>query len=114
MALRKYLMGRVGFRLLNRRRRGRTADGRGPSIWDMLSHRVPTFVVDNSTADFAASHYYLHKQDIARLASMGVPSFAFTGSWYHITPQLARLHGNDVPCAQRIPAGACGGSANAG
>lgn len=61
------------------------ADGRGPSIWDALT-RVPNFVNDNSTADVAASHYYLYKQDIARLASMGVPSFAFTISWSRIFP----------------------------
>lgn len=62
------------------------ADGRGPSIWDMLSHRVPNFVADNTTADVAASHYYLYKQDIARLASLGVPSFALTISWSRIFP----------------------------
>lgn len=66
------------------------ADGRGPSIWDMLSHRVPNFVVDNTTADVVASHYYLYKQDIARLASMGIPSFAFTISWSRIFPFGAR------------------------
>lgn len=32
------------------------ADGRGPSIWDFLSHRVPNFVRDNTTGDVAASH----------------------------------------------------------
>lgn len=81
------------------------AEGRGPSIWDMLSHRVPNFVVDNTTADVAASHYYLYKQDIARLASMGVPSFAFTISWSRIFPfgtrdspvnQLGVAHYDDV------------------
>jgi hypothetical protein len=38
------------------------AEGKGPSIWDFLSHRVVNQVADNSTADVAASHYWLYKQ----------------------------------------------------
>lgn len=62
------------------------ADGRGPSIWDLLAHRVPNFVRDNSTADVVASHYYLYKQDIAQLAALGVPAFSLTISWPRIFP----------------------------
>lgn len=62
------------------------ADGRGPSLWDLLTHRVPGFVTDNTTGDTVASHYYLYKQDIAQLAAMGVPAFAFTISWSRIFP----------------------------
>lgn len=47
-------------------------EGKGPSIWDLLSHRVPNFVSDNSTGDVVAQHYYLYKQDFARLKSLGV------------------------------------------
>lgn len=49
------------------------AEGRGPSIWDLLSHRVPNFVAGNSTGDVVASNYWLYKQDVARLKSLGVP-----------------------------------------
>lgn len=49
------------------------AEGKGPSIWDLLSHRVPNEVADNSTADVVASHYYLYKQDYARLKAFGIP-----------------------------------------
>lgn len=62
------------------------ADGRGPSLWDLLSHRIPNFVTDNTTGDVVASHYYLYKQDIAQLAAMGIPAFAFTISWSRIFP----------------------------
>lgn len=48
------------------------AEGKGPSIWDLLAHRVPKFVADNSTGDIVASHYYLYKQDFARLKSLGI------------------------------------------
>lgn len=47
-------------------------EGKGPSIWDLLSHRVPNFVSDNTTGDVVASHYYLYKQDFARLKALGV------------------------------------------
>lgn len=47
-------------------------EGKGPSIWDLLAHRVPNFVSDNTTGDVVASHYYLYKQDFARLKSLGV------------------------------------------
>jgi hypothetical protein len=48
-------------------------EGKGPSIWDLLAHRVPNHVLDNSTGDVVASHYWLYKQDIARLANLGIP-----------------------------------------
>ena len=48
-------------------------EGKGPSIWDLLSHRVPNFVIDNSTGDVVASQYYLYKQDFARLKGLGIP-----------------------------------------
>ena len=47
-------------------------EGKGPSIWDLLSHRVPNSVSDNTTGDVVASHYFLYKQDFARLKSLGV------------------------------------------
>lgn len=62
------------------------AEGKGPSIWDFLSHRVVNQVADNSTADVAASHYYLYKQDFARLKNLGVPAFSFSISWPRIFP----------------------------
>ena len=38
------------------------AEGRGPSIWDVLLHRVVGYSVANQTADIANNHYYLYKQ----------------------------------------------------
>jgi len=51
-------------------------EGKGPSIWDLLSHRVPNFVSDNTTGDVVASNYWLYKQDIARLKGLGVPGMS--------------------------------------
>ncbi|KAF2673303.1 glycoside hydrolase [Microthyrium microscopicum] len=61
-------------------------DGKGPSIWDMLSHQVPGFVADNSTGDVLAEHYYLFKQDIARLKALGFKAFSPSISWPRIFP----------------------------
>lgn len=36
--------------------------GRGPSVWDRLSHNVPNYVLNNATADITDNHYYLYKQ----------------------------------------------------
>ncbi|KAL9049952.1 MAG: hypothetical protein Q9162_006924 [Coniocarpon cinnabarinum] len=61
-------------------------EGRGPSIWDVLTHRVGDYVTDNSTGDVADNQYYLYKQDIARIAALGVPVYSFSVSWSRIFP----------------------------
>lgn len=61
-------------------------EGKGPSIWDLLSHRPPNIVSDNSTGDVVGSHYWLYKQDIARMAALGVPHFSPSLSWPRIFP----------------------------
>lgn len=45
-------------------------EGKGPSIWDLIAHREPNAIADNTTGDVVASHYYLYKQDIARMANL--------------------------------------------
>ncbi|KAB2578263.1 Glycoside hydrolase family 1 [Lasiodiplodia theobromae] len=62
------------------------AEGKGPSIWDLLSHRATNFVADNTTGDVVASHYWLYKQDFARLKSLGIPSFSPSISWPRLFP----------------------------
>jgi beta-glucosidase/6-phospho-beta-glucosidase/beta-galactosidase len=61
-------------------------EGKGPSIWDLLSHRVPNIVRDNTTGDVVGSHYWLYKQDIVRLQSLGIPRFSPSISWPRIFP----------------------------
>jgi beta-glucosidase/6-phospho-beta-glucosidase/beta-galactosidase len=78
-------------------------EGKGPSIWDLLAHRgkswvsevilrrilifsVPNFVADNTTGDVVDQHYYLYKQDFARLASLGVKAFSPSFSWPRFFP----------------------------
>ncbi|OWP05286.1 hypothetical protein B2J93_8028 [Marssonina coronariae] len=61
-------------------------EGKGPSIWDMIAHRDYGAVRDNSTADVVGSHYWLYKQDFARLANMGIPYFSPSFSWPRFFP----------------------------
>ncbi|ANB11383.1 beta-glucosidase [Sugiyamaella lignohabitans] len=62
------------------------ADGRGPSVWDNVAHKVPGFLKKNETFDIANNHYYMYKQDFQRLKAMGVPYYSMTISWSRIFP----------------------------
>lgn len=61
-------------------------EGRGPSIWDLIAHRNVGAVHDNSTGDVVGSHYWLYKQDFARMANMGIPYFSTSFSWPRFFP----------------------------
>jgi hypothetical protein len=61
-------------------------EGRGPSVWDVLAHRVTNFEYENGTADITDNHYYLYKQDIARIAALGINAYSFSISWSRIMP----------------------------
>jgi beta-glucosidase/6-phospho-beta-glucosidase/beta-galactosidase len=52
----------------------------------MLVHRDYGSVIDNTTGDIAAGHYYLYRQDFARLAALGIPWFSMSISWSRIFP----------------------------
>jgi hypothetical protein len=43
-------------------------EGRGPSIWDALLHRVVGYSVANQTGDVANNQYYLYKQGKCNLS----------------------------------------------
>jgi len=79
------------------------ADGKGPSTWDVNMHRVPNFVADNATGDITDNNYYMYKQDIARLAAIGVNAYSFSIAWTRLFPfgsgpvnELGIAHYNDV------------------
>jgi beta-glucosidase/6-phospho-beta-glucosidase/beta-galactosidase len=38
------------------------AEGRGPSIWDVLTHRVVNYISTNDTGDIADNNYYQYKE----------------------------------------------------
>lgn len=83
---------------------GAVADeGRGPSIWDIYTHRATEITVSNDTGDVGDNQYYMYKQDIARIAALGVPYYSFSISWSRVFPfgkgpvnELALAHYDDV------------------
>lgn len=55
-------------------------DGRGPSLLEKL-------VPDGKPKDFVTNeNYFLYKQDIQRLAAMGVQYYSFTIPWTRVLP----------------------------
>ncbi|TGO34297.1 hypothetical protein BHYA_0203g00020 [Botrytis hyacinthi] len=84
---------------------GAAADeGRGPSVWDVFTHNAAaTETLFNDTGDVGDNQYYLYKQDIARIAALGVPYYSFSISWSRILPfgkgpvnELALQHYEDL------------------
>ncbi|KAK1713440.1 hypothetical protein CaCOL14_009340 [Colletotrichum acutatum] len=62
-------------------------EGRGPSIWENRSRgNYSSSGPGSGPPDIAAMNYYLYKQDIARLAAVGVQSYSFSISWSRIVP----------------------------
>lgn len=55
-------------------------EGRGPSVQDKI-------IPDSRPKDYVTNeNYYLYKQDIARLAAMGIKYYSFTIPWSRILP----------------------------
>lgn len=104
---------------------GAAADeGRGPTVWDVFTHRATEITVGNETGDVGDNQYYLYKQglwfvyqrqcfnkpladnrteDIVRIAALGVPYYSFSISWSRILPfgrgpvnELALKHYDDL------------------
>lgn len=58
--------------------------GRGPALFDVAGTQQDT--LNRSDANTAVMHYFLYKQDIARLAALGVPYYSFSIPWSRIVP----------------------------
>ncbi len=61
-------------------------DGRGPSIWDIHSHR-PGTISDRSTGDTADDHYHLYKQDVQLMKALGARAYRFSIAWPRVFPE---------------------------
>ncbi len=63
-----------------------TADGRGPSNWDVFSH-TPGKTHHGDTGDVADDSYHLYKEDVQLLKDLGAKVYRFSISWSRIFPQ---------------------------
>ncbi|KAJ7843128.1 glycoside hydrolase superfamily [Mycena olivaceomarginata] len=60
-------------------------EGKGPTVWDWNSRQLGG-VVDNTTADVVDLQYFLYKEDVLRVAALGVNAHSFSISWARIFP----------------------------
>jgi beta-glucosidase len=61
-------------------------DGRGPSIWDVFSHR-PGAVLGGDTGDVACDHYHRMRDDVRMMADLGLGAYRFSVAWPRIMPE---------------------------
>ncbi|KAH8433881.1 uncharacterized protein LDX57_011517 [Aspergillus melleus] len=61
-------------------------EGRGPGKLDELGNVLSSETGSLNDSNVANMHYFLYKQDIARLAAIGVPYYSFSISWSRILP----------------------------
>jgi beta-glucosidase len=65
---------------------GVAEDGRGPSVWDVFSHK-PGITVNGDTGDVADDSYHLYKEDVRLLKNLGIATYRMSISWSRIFPQ---------------------------
>ncbi|KAJ3734056.1 glycoside hydrolase superfamily [Lentinula guzmanii] len=65
-------------------------EGKGPSVWDCflraLDKLLTRYFLTILPADVVDLHYYLYKEDVARIAALGINSHSFSISWARIFP----------------------------
>lgn len=61
-------------------------DGKGPNIWDTVSHYDPDPIKNNDTGDVACDSYHKYKEDVALMKELGVDRYRFSLSWSRILP----------------------------
>jgi len=62
-----------------------TADGKGPSVWDMMC-RWPDKVWEGNTGDVACDHYHRYKEDVGIMRRMGLQAYRLSVSWPRVMP----------------------------
>ncbi|MDR1388016.1 MAG: beta-glucosidase [Propionibacteriaceae bacterium] len=62
-----------------------SADGRGPSIWDVFA-RQPGTIVNGDNGDVACDHYHRMGQDVALMSEMGLRAYRFSAAWPRVQP----------------------------
>lgn len=60
--------------------------GKGPSIWDTFTHKIPSPIEENGTADVTCDSYHKFRQDVTALKSIGAKQYRFSISWSRILP----------------------------
>jgi len=62
------------------------ADGKGPSIWDMMCRRAGA-VWRGDKGDVACDHYHRYKEDVAIMKEIGLKAYRMSISWPRVLPE---------------------------
>jgi beta-glucosidase len=65
---------------------GHDADGKGPSVWDVLCRR-PGAVFGGHTGDVACDHYHHSQEDVGLMKAIGLRAYRFSISWPRVMPE---------------------------
>lgn len=65
---------------------GTTADGRGPSMWDVFCRQHPERIFDGSTPDVACDHYRRFREDVRLVRELGHNAYRFSIAWPRLFP----------------------------
>jgi beta-glucosidase len=63
-----------------------TADGRGPSTWDMFC-RKPGAVWNGQSGDVACDHYNRYREDVGLMRQMGLRAYRLSIAWPRVLPE---------------------------
>ncbi|KAK4383619.1 Beta-glucosidase 12 [Sesamum angolense] len=61
--------------------------GRGQSVWDTFTHKFPGRIRGGGNGDVADNFYYLYKDDIKLMKSIGLDAFRMSISWSRVLPR---------------------------
>ncbi|KAL5567248.1 hypothetical protein UlMin_030412 [Ulmus minor] len=61
-------------------------DGKGPSIWDIFTHKYPGRIKDRSNGDVAINQYHRYKEDVGIMKEMNLDAYRFSISWSRLLP----------------------------
>ena len=65
---------------------GWNADGKGPSTWDVFTHK-PGKIKNGETGDVACNTYYDFQTDIDIMAELELNAYRFSTAWSRVLPQ---------------------------
>lgn len=63
-----------------------SADGKGPSIWDMFCRRGDRVWL-GQTGDVACDHFHRYQEDVGLMQSLGVQAYRMSVSWPRVMPK---------------------------
>lgn len=77
-------------------------DGKGPSVWDMITHR-PGRIWNEHTGDVAADHYHRYREDVALMRRIGLRAYRLSVSWPRVLPEgVGRVNAKGLTFYDRL------------